>query len=85
MKFKCHVITIMLLVSFWTPFGDAQDEQWLQYRHSREAQEVLREYGVQSLEPEKSRPEDVNLPELQDKEPVFVTCSTPMSVGPLEQ
>jgi len=71
MRSRCYVISIMLIALFWTPFVYAQEEQWLQYRHSREAQEIVRQIGSQTPELIKSRPDGVDLPELADKEPIF--------------
>jgi hypothetical protein len=78
MRARCHVMSILLLFAFCLPFAYAQEEQWLQYRHSREAQEIVRQFGSQTPELVKSRPDGVNLPELTDKGPIFAKWSTPM-------
>jgi len=80
MRIRCHFLCFVLVpVLLWLPLVCAQEEQWLQYRYSREAQEILRETGLQSLEFLESRPEAVGIPELQDKEPIFAKWSTPMA------
>ncbi len=69
---------IVFLASLWLALACAQEEQWLQYRHSREAQDIVRQIGNQTPELLTSRPEGLNLPELVDKEPIFAKWSTPM-------
>jgi hypothetical protein len=78
MKSRYCVVSILLLNAFCLPFVYAQEEQWLQYRHSREAQEILRQFGSQMLVLVTSRPQEVNLPELADKDPIFAKWATPM-------
>lgn len=79
MRSRRHVVSALLLATFCQPLLYAQEEQWLQYRHSREAQGILRDIALQSLEIAESRPQAVGLPDLQDEEPIFAKWSTPMA------
>mgnify|MGYP006865143306 CR=1 FL=1 len=78
MRTRWYVALILMLNTVWLPFVCAQEEQWLQYRHSREAQEILRQFGGQMLGLITSRPQEVNLPEVADKDLVFAKWPTPM-------
>lgn len=78
MRSRSHVLLTSALVLFCLAAASAREEQWLQYRHSRESQAILRQIGTQRLEMAESPPEGVNLPELADKQPVFAKWPTPM-------
>jgi len=67
-------IGLLILVSQVT----AQQEQWLQYHCSREADQILRAMGSQSLELSAQRPAGVKLPEFKGKSQLFAQWPTPM-------
>jgi hypothetical protein len=56
----------------------AQEEQWLQYRHTREASEITGEYCSQTVKIIKTKPVDVSLPKFINEKPVFAKWNTPM-------
>jgi hypothetical protein len=70
------VVVVILLFSETT---QAQDEQWLQYRSSQDARSMVSGLGGKGINLEKSRPEDVKVPQFNDKQPLFGKWVTPMT------
>ena len=56
----------------------AQDEQWLQYHSSREADQILGEVGSQTMELSTEQPAGVKLPQFKGQNQLFAKWSTPM-------
>ena len=70
-------ITILLI----TPPLQAQEEQWLQYHSTREAQHIISDMGISMPEVTSEKPTNVKLPDFICDDPFFAFWPTPM-VGP---
>lgn len=57
---------------------EAQEEQWLQYRSSREAGDIVGDHGSLRLQLDLNKPEGVELPEFKADDPFFGKWFTPM-------
>ena len=67
-------ISLLVLTS---PVG-AQDEQWLQYHSEREAERIIGDMTRSNLKLTSEKPQGIELPDFQCKEPFFTSWSTPM-------
>ena len=56
----------------------AQEEQWLQYHSSREAQQIVGYMGASMPKVTSEKPQGVELPDFKCDEPFFTCWSTPM-------
>lgn len=56
-----------------------QTEQGIQYRYSREAQDILKQAGIQIIASMASQPEGVTLPDLGGKKTACAKWATPMA------
>jgi len=56
----------------------AQEEQWLQYRSEREAEQIIGDMTRSSLKLTSDKPQSVELPDFECEEPLFSSWSTPM-------
>lgn len=82
MEDKTYILLIMgigLLV-FASPVG-AQDEQWLQYHSSREAQQIVGDMGASTPKVAIERPQGVELPQFNADRQFFAQWPTPMVKG----
>jgi hypothetical protein len=59
--------------------AQAQDEQWLQYHSTRQAQQIVSDMGSSTLEITSKKPQGVELPQFKSTEPFFAKWSTPMA------
>ncbi len=57
---------------------EAQEEQWLRYRSSREARQIVGDMGLQQIELSSDRPAGVELPQFEADSPLFGKWLTPM-------
>ena len=71
-------LVISLIMAFLPLVAGAQDEQWLQYRSSREAMQIIGGVRGLILEVTSEEPQGVELPEFKCDAPFFARWSTAM-------
>lgn len=83
MKVRMHVRLVQALVlgTLLSSVAVAQDEQWLQYRWSREARQIVGDMSSVYQQVSSSRPQGVGLPEFESEQPVFLEWKTPMAAS----
>lgn len=74
-----NLLILTLVVSLSNPsIAVAQEEQWLQYRQEREAEQIIGDIRRRSLQLKPERPQGVELPAFKCDQPFFTSWSTPM-------
>ncbi|HCO93901.1 MAG TPA: hypothetical protein DIU00_08120 [Phycisphaerales bacterium] len=71
-------LAVVLILLFLVSQLTAQDEQWLQYHSSREAGQILGEFGSQVMQLSSEPPEGVKLPQFKGQSQLFAKWPTPM-------
>ncbi len=71
-------MAVLAVILTATAPGEAQSEQWLQYRSAREASQIAGGLSTRQLTMTDSQPVGVALPEFKSDSPVFAQWSTPM-------
>jgi hypothetical protein len=81
MKVTYLLLIVALFTLIFTPLSTAENEQWLQYCWSADAQQMLSGAALSSrgLAILPTRPGDAQLPEFNSKEPLFARWITPMA------
>jgi len=79
---KKQIVLLFFAGIFFIPSsGWSQTEQWLQYRYSRQAHEMIEGMGGQSIKLSSNAPEGLKLPEKKGDEVFWGQWSSPMVPG----
>ena len=79
MESKTHILFIVQIsLLILTSVAIAQDEQWLQYQSSREANRIIGRVSGRYIDVMYEQPKGIELPELNCNKPLFVRWTTPM-------
>ncbi|MHC4085348.1 MAG: hypothetical protein ACYSWZ_02890 [Planctomycetota bacterium] len=77
-KILCLMVVTSLALGFFVSPAEAQERQLLEYRSAREASRTIGSLSRKPLTAIHERPQDVELPEFESREPLFYLWSTPM-------
>jgi hypothetical protein len=77
-KILCLMVVTCLAIGLFVSLAEAQDRQLLEYRSSREASRTIGSLSSKHLKATQERPQDIELPELESREPLFYRWPTPM-------
>jgi hypothetical protein len=77
-KILCLMVVTNLATGLFVSLAEAQDRQLLEYRSEREASRTIGSLSRKYLKAIHERPQDVELPEFESREPLFYLWSTPM-------
>ena len=70
--------TLVVLIVSISTFAQSQEKQLLQYCKSTEIHKLMGAFGCKSLEVTSEQPEGLNLPELENKHPLFAKWTSPL-------
>jgi len=81
MRSRRHItiLPVLLILSVFAARTKAQDEQWLQYRSSNEASQIIGNMRSLSPTPSLAKPEGVTVPDFASDQPMFQRWQTPMA------
>jgi hypothetical protein len=77
-KILCLMAVTSLAIGLFVSLAEAQDRQLLEYRSSREASQTIGSLSSKYLKVTDERLQDIELPELESREPLFYRWPTPM-------
>ncbi len=77
-KILCLMTVTSLAIGIFVSPAEAQDRQLLEYRSDREAWRTIGSLSSKYLETTRERPQDVELPEFESRDPLFYRWPTPM-------
>jgi hypothetical protein len=77
-KILCLMVVTSLATGLFVSPAEAQERQLLEYRSAREAWRTIGSLSRKYLEVIYKRPQDVELPELESRDPLFYRWPTPM-------
>lgn len=80
-KFLIYMVFAAVLAGFSNVVHAADQEQWLSYRTSPQANRVVGDMMTRSLEILTARPDQVELPEFTCDDPIFAKWNCPMVKG----
>lgn len=79
MRATAQILTlVVIVVSLPASRAQPQDQQWLQYRVTNEARQIVRDMGYQVTEPSPAKPPSLKLPQFRSDRPLFLVWRTPM-------
>lgn len=79
--FSRRFLFVVLLLAGAVGFAGAEESQWLQYRFSQQAQEIVEGIGGRGIELIKDKPEGVEWPKFKSEKLVFAKWVSPMVNG----
>ena len=77
-KILCLMVVTSLAIGLFVSLAEAQDRQLLEYRSASEAWRTIGSLSSKYLKATQERPQDVELPEFESREPLFYRWPTPM-------
>ena len=79
---KCPILTVTALILLtFSPITASEQEQWLSYRSSREAEQIVGDMSSQFKELSSDKPQGAELPDFKSNRPFFTEWPSPMVKG----